>query len=60
MLDHDNEPFKACFFQNPNPLICIQFSRIETLGIFLTIPPLLLIKSIDAKMDKSRQFISMR
>ena len=59
VLDYDNYSFKSSLFQNPNPLICIQFRRIKKTRIFLTISPFLLIKSIDTKMNKSRQLISM-
>ena len=59
VLDHNNYSFKSSLFQNPNPLIRIQFRRTKKARIFLTISPFLLIKSIDTKMDKSRQFILM-
>ena len=59
VLDYDNYSFKSGLFQNSNPLTRIQFRRIKKARIFLTIAPFLLIKSIDAKMNKSRQLISM-
>ena len=59
VLDHNNYSFKSSLFQNPNPLIRIQFRRTKKTRIFLTISPFPLIKGIDAKMNESRQLISM-